>query len=312
MSKTNVRILVPLVLTDAMVTSSTIAEPASGETAWASGTYAIDAERVSAHGIYVCVQAHAGRTTTPDKDPNYWQYKQPSQKWAALDRNISTQSRGITPLTYVLRPGFINALALYGLDGVNYTVTVKSTPGGTVTQTFTGILQEPPLDLYDWAFGRIKTLSKLVITDIVPYPDMEITITITAATGVEVGLALIAVGDMRLLLGDDAEWGGPEYGATAEPLSYSYPDIDKWGNYKLASGAAVNGMSLDIAMPQTSADYVVATLLEVLGQAAAVIATNVPGYDALNVFGKVTGSVRYEGPTHAKLNLKVQGIINAS
>ena len=315
MSSTSVKVLVGTKITDAMVSSSTIAEPAAGETAWTSGgTYAIDVERLSTavHGIYVCVQAHTGRTARPEADPNYWLFKQPSAKWAALDSSITTQSRAVTPLTYVFRPGFINAISLRGLDGAAATVTYKDGPGGATVFTGTYDLQEPPLDWYDWAFGRIRPLSKLVISDLLPYPDAEVTVTITAATGVEVGVAMINFGDLRLLLSDSAQWGGAEQGATVEPVSYSYIDTDKYGNTRIVDGASTAGMDIEVPMPGDVADYVAATLEELLGKPATWIATDAPGHTSLNVHGLGSGRVTYLSPGVAKLSLKVKGIVNAT
>ena len=182
-------VLVPIKITDAMIAANPVAEPAAGETAWVSGgTYALGDRRIrsTTHRVYECVQAHSARTALPEADSAYWLDYGPTQKYAVFDELTSTQSTAVTTLTYVIKPGFFNAVALYGLDAATVDITVKDAPGGNVFFTQTHELSMPPLDWYDWAFGRIQPLDKLVVTGIVPYPEAELTITLSAAAGVTV------------------------------------------------------------------------------------------------------------------------------
>ena len=60
------RVLPPIVVTDATFTSSTIAEPDTGEIVWAAGTYATGVQRISivTHRVYEVVA-----TTSTTADP---------------------------------------------------------------------------------------------------------------------------------------------------------------------------------------------------------------------------------------------------
>ena len=58
-------VLVPIDVDDAMLSSTTIAEPAATETAWVSGgTYAIGDKRIrtQTHRVYQSATAHTGVT----------------------------------------------------------------------------------------------------------------------------------------------------------------------------------------------------------------------------------------------------------
>lgn len=304
-------VLIPLKITDAMLASSTIAEPAAGETAWVSaGTYAVGDVRIrtTTHRKYKALTAHTGKTELPENDATNWLDIGPTTKWAPFDSEVSTQASIVTPMTYVLKPGFFNAIALYGLDGASISVTVKDQTGGNVVYTYTSDLQEPPADWYEWLFSPIKPLTKLVLRDIVPYPDAELTITITAAAGVTVKAGIIAVGDMRPLIGD-AEWGGTEAGATAEPVDYSYIKTELDGTTKIVKRRAATDMNVRVVMPRTSADYALATVQEVLSVPAAWIASDAPGFAGLNVFGLGTGSMSYDSFGHAIFSIKVKGLV---
>ena len=305
------KILIPYTVTDAVLSSSTIAEPAPGEAAWVSaGTYAVGDLRIRAttHRVYRCVLAHTGRTALPEADPTYWQDVAPTQRWALFDSQVSTQSAAATAMTVVLRPGFVNALALYGVDAATITITLKDAPGGTTIKTTTVTMQEPPLDWYDWGFGRIKPMTKLVLEDLVPYPDAEITITLSAAAGATVKCGMVIVGDMRNLL-DGADFGGTEYGATAEPVDYSYIKTDDFGNTTIVKRRNVTDMSCKLFLPQAQADTALATIQEVLGTPAAWIATDVPGYAGLNTFGLGSASVSYDSFANATISVKVKALV---
>jgi hypothetical protein len=304
-------VLVPITITDSMLVSSTIAEPASGETAWVSGgTYALSDRRIrtTTHRVYECVKAHIGVTTLPENDTVNWLDVGPTLRWAAFDNEVSTPSSAVTPLTYVLQPGFFNAVAFYGMDGADISAIVKDAPGGTVIFSYSGSLQEPPIDWYEWLFSPIRPLSKLVLRDIVPYPEAELTISITATAGTTVSAGMIAIGDMRLLIGD-AEWGGTEYGATAEPVDFSYIKTEFDGTTSIKKRRNATDMRVRVVMPRESADYALSTMQEVLSVPAAWIATDAPGFAGLNVFGLGTGSLGYDSNGHAVFSIYVKGLV---
>lgn len=291
----DISILVPTTITDSMLTSSTIAEPAAGETEWVSaGTYVLGDKRIraSTHRVYEALIGHTGRTTAPELDTTYWLDIGPTNAWAPFDTDTSTACSATTSLTYVLRPGFFNDIRFYGLVGASLSVSVKDEPGGTVIYTATLDLFNLPLDWYDYAFGIIKQRDSVGVTGITPYPDAELTITITAGSGVPVGVALIAIGDRRPLMGD-AEWGGVQKGVSAEPVNYSRIKTDEFGTTTIKKGRSVTDLRFTVVMPLDVADYFLANVQDVLSTPCALIVTDAQGYDGLNGFGLVSGSMSY-------------------
>lgn len=307
-------ILVPITVTDAMLSSSTIAEPAAGETAWNAATsYTVGtrAIRATTHRIYENLIAGVDATLPEDATTGNtprWMDVGPTNRWACFDNLVNTQSSIVTPMTYVLRPGFFNALAFYGLDGATVSVSVKDAPGGSVIYTYTGDLQEPPPDWYEWLFSPIKLLSKLVLHGITPYPDAELTLSITAGSGVTVKAGIVVVGDYVPLMGD-ADWGGTECGATAEPVTYSYINTDIYGTTKIVRRHNATDLKARVVMPRANADAALALLQEVLDVPVCCIATDAAGYEGLNVFGLASGSMSYDSFGHAVLSINVKGFV---
>lgn len=305
------KLLIPTPITDTMLSSSSVAEPAAGETAWVSGgTYTVGDLRIrsTTHRVYSCVRDHTGRSVVPEEDSGYWNDEGPTARWAVLDTEVSTESLDATgTFTLVLRPGNFNALALYRLAGGSCTITVKDQPGGTVVFTQTIDLIEPPLDWYDWAFGRIKPLDRVVVQDLIPYYDSELTITITNGSS-PAGAGMLIVGDMVNLMGE-ATFGGTQYGATVEPVTYSYINTDEYGTTTIKRRKATTDMRISLVLPQSEADYAVGVVQSVLDVPCAVIATDLVTHKAFNVFGLLSGSYSADNYSFGTFNLNVKGMI---
>lgn len=305
-------ILVPLTITEALLADCNIAEPAVGEIEWLSGAaYALGERRIrkTTHRLYECVKpVPQGRAVLPEADADYWLDAGPTARWAAFDTEVSTQGRIVAPLTYVLRPGFFNAIACYGLDGATLTISLKDKPGGAVVFAKTLTLQEDPLDWYDWAFGAIKPLTRCLIRDLVPYPEAELTLTLSAPAGTVVGAGMVVLGDLVPLVNADT-WGGTQPGATAEPVTYSYIKTDEYGNTQIRRRRSATDMRFKLILPREQADYVLSVVQRVLDVPAAWVATDAAGFAGLNVFGLGSGAMSYDNAQTATLTGYVKGIV---
>lgn len=303
-------VLVPLTITDAMLTSATIAEPASGETAWVSGgTYAIDAEviRTTTHRVYSCVQAHTGRTALPEADAAFWLEKRPTMRWAAFDGYRNTKSLTTSTFTYVLRPGFFNALGIFGAVGGSADITIKDGPGGTVMHSETYDLTQPFSGFYELLTRPPGQLSSIMLRDLPLLPDPELTITVNAATGISRGIGMVAIGDLAPLV-DESTWGGVEDGAQASPKTYSYFKTNSDGSTEIKRGLAATDLTGSIVMPTAMADQVVSLVQTVLDVPAAWVLSDARGFTSLTGFGLGSGSMSY-GPNVCKFNFTVKGYI---
>ncbi len=306
-------IIIPTTITAAMIgAGTTIAEPSASETAWVSGVaYAVGDVRIRAtHRKYKCAVAHTSAATpVPEDDPTRWLDIGPTDRWAPFDRYTNTRASTVTSLTYVLNPGYVNALALYGLVGAQYSITIKDAPGGATIYSNTGFLTQDPHGWYEYLFVAQPAVDKLVLQNLPIRPTAEITITITAATGQPVGVGMIVAGDFVPLVGDTAEFGGVQYGASAEPVTYSYINTDEYGNTTIVRRHAATNMRFTVTLPRMFADAALQRLQSVLDQPVACIATTSEGYDGLNVFGLIsTSPVSYDSFNTASIDINVKGL----
>jgi len=302
-------ILIPITITDAMLVSSSIAEPAAGETVWVSaGTYVVGDLRIrtTTHRVYQCILAHTGRTALPENDPLYWDDTDPTQKWAPFDTDTSTAATSASPLTYVISAGFAPDSSLYKLVGSSLDITVKDGPGGAVLESRTISLFEDALGLYEYLFEPARPKERLIITGLPLHPTAELTYTITGPT--DVGVGMMNVGKNRKII-NPSSWGGTEYGATVEPMTYSRIKTDDFGKTTIKRGNSATGMRATVVLPIADANFALQTIQQVLDVPVSVVASGLPDYAGLNVFGLANASLSYESASHTKLSVTVKGMI---
>lgn len=302
-------VLVPITITDAMLHSCSIAEPDTGEQLWVSGATYSQGDvviRTNTHRKYERVTGGAGTTPPEEAGIAVWLDIGPTNRWSIFDGEVSTQSIGDSPLTYVLRPGFFNGLDFYGLEGEAMTVVVKDAPGGAVIFNWSEPLIEPVPDWYEWLFSLIVGRTKASFSDILPYPDAELTITITGGAKVKGGL--VAIGDRRPFI-DAEDWGGVLGGASAEPISNSYIKTEFDGTTRIVRRRSATDLRLTIAMPRERADQALALLQEVLDVPCSFTVDSRSGSQGLRAFGLGSGSVSYDSFNTATLTLTVKGLV---
>lgn len=307
-------VLIPITITAAMIQASTsIAEPdlSSGEVAWVSGAaYVVDNLRVSttAHKVFSCVKAHSGRAILPENDPEYWLKKTPSMRWAPFDKYISTAATAIGSITYTLCPGFFNAISIYGLVGSSIAVTVKDAPGGSVIFTYTADLFEPAAGLYELLFTPLVPRTKLVMKDILISPTAELTIVVSAGATDPVAIGMINVGDYRRVIGQ-AQWGGTEYGSSVELNSFSFIDFKADGTSEILQRGNGEDLHGTVVMPASAGRHAMQVIKQVLDVPVSCIAIDFDGYDYMNTFGLLSGSLVIDDFGTATLTYSVKGSI---
>lgn len=296
-------VLVPLPVTSTVLHSTTASDAATP--AWVSGTtYAVGDLRAFASRVYKRTTAGAG-TKTPDTDPDNWSDDGPTNSMAMFDDENNTASKAPagTPLTVVLRTGLFNALYLGGLVGGTATVTVHDGPGGAV-------LLGPQVhdlgarivgDWYDYLFAPFKSVTDVVIENIPLSPAAEVTITIDAGSGVA-QCAMCAHGDMRAI-------GGTRWGASAKLVSYSHIKTDAFGKTTRKKRFSAKTMRASVWVEIADAAGVQELLEQLDAVAALWIATPMPHYRPLRVFGLGQGELSFDNPKLALLSLEATGLI---
>ncbi len=294
-------------ITDAILISSTVAEPAAGETAWVSGgTYVVGDKRIrsTTHKVYLCTQASTGRTQLPEVDAAYWTPIGPTIKWAAFDKAIGTSITSASPLTQVIAPGVANSLAI--LDAVGTSVLVSMTSatagGATVYSNTLALEQSAPADYYNYFFDPFIQRNTVVLTDLPPYADGVITVTLTGSGTVSMGV---------LAVGLYTELGDTQFGATAGIDDYSVKTTDAYGTTTITQRAYAKRATFKAWLNPTQVNNVHRKLSSLRATPAIYLgAPDVAEYDEAMVIYGWPGSFNLEilGPKKSLYSLEVKGL----
>lgn len=202
------KVIPPITISGAMLVSSTVAEPAAGETAWNAATnYTVGTKaiRTTTHRIYQNLIAGVD-ATNPEDAPTRWLDIGPTLRWSMFDLYSSNKTTAATSMVVVIAPGQrVNGIALMGLVGssVQISMTVAAVEvwnSGAINLTLRNTLTAT-----QYAFGKFGQKKAIARFDMPPYSSATITITIIGPT---VGCSACVVGsyfDMgRVISGVDA------------------------------------------------------------------------------------------------------------
>lgn len=220
------KVVPPLTITPAMLTSTTVAEPdtSRGETDWNSSTaYAVGAQviRTTTHRTYSCIQAHTNQDPAADAQGRYWMDVGPTNRWAMFDLLRNTGTATASPLTVRIAPGVrIDAIALVGLtaDAVSISVSVD---GSVVYARDEALRNRQTLSWYDYFFGAYDQKETTAVFDVPPYVNGEITVALTRGSG-----PVVCGG---VVVGQAVDLGRTIHGAENDALNFSKIERDDFG-----------------------------------------------------------------------------------
>jgi len=251
--------------------------------------------------LYQCLVSGTS-SLPPPLDKDNWFKVGPSNPAAMFDREVSTHTTQTTgPLTVVIAAGFVNSLSLFGLSGDSVTVTVTNGSSGPpvygpVTISLDGTIIS---DWYQYFFEPSTALSDLTLTDLPPYVDAYITVSI-AGTNVACGV---------LDIGTAYDLGDAEYGAKVTITDYSKKLTDEFGTTTFVKRSNARRITLDCMIDNVQINKVFTVLKSLTATPVTWIGTNATGYEPLNVFGwfeDVGITVSY--PTKSLCSLTIQGL----
>jgi hypothetical protein len=293
----------PLAITDAMLTSSNVAE--TDYSVWSSGTtYALD-DRViltSTHKVYQSLQA--GNTNKdPVTQPLWWIEVSPTNRWCAFDNAVSTQTKQATSITYSITPGqAVNTIAALNIAGAtSLTVTMTSALGGGTVYTKTVDLSSLPTtpDWWIWFYGVRSTPTQSILTDLPSYVDCVISFTLTGGATLALGV---------LMLGRQRSFGvGIQFGARVGIQDYSRKETNDFGDTVLVQRAFARRANFDIQVARAEVDSFQNFLSEVRATPCLWIGSTT--YESTTIFGFYKNfEILISYPEHADCSLELEGL----
>lgn len=239
----------------------------------------------------------------PDTNPTKWLDIAPANKYACFDNTIGTQTTGTSPLVIEVQPGKIcNSLALLNItNGTSLDIEVKDGVGGTVVYSKTIDLDASIiLDWYMYFFEPFDLRDTVVLTDIPPYSNCVIKITLS-------GTGTISVGNF--IYGTSTEIGATQYGVTFGIRDYSVKDTDDFGNTIFVKRAFNRRMEPQLMLDNTKLRYVSKLLSELRATPTVWVGSEDAQYEPLVIFGfykDYTIDIQY--PSASLIRVDIEGL----
>jgi hypothetical protein len=297
------KVIKPTTITDAMIVASNAVE---AHAAWLVGTtYAKDAMVDFGQHYYISL-VNSNTGNLPDAvGSTFWEQTGPDNKHAMFDNQISTATTSSSPLVVTIAPGIANAVAMLGLVGTSVTVTMTDGAGGPTVYTRTVDLDGTIItDWYMYFFEPFVQLGEVVLTDLPPYSNGRITMTLTSGGSVAIGEflagAVYEIGETDL-----------EQGATIGIIDYSRKDTDPTtGVVTFVPRAYSKRMSGQFLVANGAISGVQQILASIRATPSVYIGSEGADYSALIVYGFYRDfSIDIAYPTHSWCRIEVEGLV---
>lgn len=241
------KIITPVVITDAKLVSSSI--PETDHPAWNAATAYAEGDRViltSTHSIYQ--RLVAGTTAgSPDVDPANWQRVGPTNRWAMFDRAVGSLSTATGSMTVTLAPGMVRGFALVDVNASTAVITM--TAGVETVYSRTVDLRDGT-NIIDWEsyfFGDFLRRKTLILTDLPPYGEAQVTVTISGGGTVSVGTVVV---------GSLFDLGISTHGMSLGIVDYSVKSTDAFGVTSVVERAWAKRMTVPVVLDTFKVDEV--------------------------------------------------------
>ncbi len=280
-----VKLVDPVTITDAVLTSSNVAEPSGGDpAAWAVGTtYALGATvyRATTHRVYRSLAA-SNVGNTPETSPTWWQRLGSTNRWGMFDELSSSLTARTSPLAVTLAPGIFNAAAVLGMAGANtLTLTVTDPGSGTVYSRTEALVDGVPvLDWWGYFHDPIQQRTDVVLFNVLSSGSCAVNLTLTGfTTTATVGCATFVVGTLKDL-------GITLQGVELGIVDYSRREVDEaTGITLLEQRAFSKRYNCKAVMPDGAVDAVAALLTRLRARPVLWVGDNDGRYSSLLVWG---------------------------
>jgi len=303
------KIIRPVTIDDTIFQSSDVPEADQAE--WVSGTtYHVgdlvmvtttaNGAATATHKIYSSVHSNAGNDPTVD-DGTSWTEVSSTNRWKMFDAVVQDQTVKATSINTVLQsPSVVNSLALLNVEGTTVVITMTDSVEGVVyNETFNLTSYSGIQDWYAYFFEPIVRKNQLALTDLPPYANASISVTVNAGADAKVG---------ALVIGQFANLGLSQHGASLSIIDYSTKNTDSQGRITITDGPYADKMEVDVVLDTSQIGQANTTLSSLRTTPAVWIAED--NNDDLVIYGYYREfDIILSNPTISRLSLEIEGLV---
>ena len=270
------KLIDPVTITDALLVSGAV--PETDYAAWNAATNYTVGQRVirtTTHRIYENLIAGIN-ASTPESAPTRWNDVAPTNRWAMFDDKVGTvTAAGANTMSWSVSPGAVDTLAL--LDVSASSARAVMTVGGIPVYDQTISLENADTvgDWWDYLWSPIVRNTTALFTDLPPYRDGVITVTLTDGSPVSCGTCIV---------GQTFTVGDSQFGARAGITDFSRKSTDGFGVTTVVQRSYAKRTSQAIVVQNTAFDEVMRKLSALRSRPVLYIGAS-GLYDAFVVYG---------------------------
>ncbi|MBQ2263270.1 MAG: hypothetical protein II336_18150 [Loktanella sp.] len=310
------KIISPTRVTDSTLISSTIAEDDYAEwssaTAYAVGDFVIS---IATHTIYRSLTANTNKNPDleqvaladpliADPDPVNWQVIGATDRWKLFDSKPTQRAIAAENINIVNAPGvFIGGVAGINISANNVTVSMMDGVDEVYSRTIAMQDESGVIDAYTYFFTEIAELSEFVLTDLPPYSNAEVTVSINREGGnVSVGQVVMGpVWETGLTFADGSGFSG---------LDFSSVETDVFGNLTRVVREATTISNFEVFLDAGQLLTFRNRMRQLRGGVAAVwIGSDDQRKAAINYGILRDYRVSYQTPLYSVIQLETQGLV---
>lgn len=231
-----------------------------------------------------------------------------NNRWKTFDEIIESQTTAEVDITYQFTPGqSVNSIAFMNMENISKVRIVSTDPVDGVVYDFTKdlVATEPSglsgvVDWYSYFFSSVILISDFWVTDLPPYLNTVIDITLTY------GGDTSSIGE--IVLGLSADFGNTLYSPSIGIHDYSIKEQNSFGQWVIAERSFSKKMTCDVTVENASIPHVVRLLAYYRAKPLVYIGSD--EYESLAVYGYVKDwNTVISYPEYAILTIEVAGLI---
>lgn len=169
----------------------------------------------------------------------YWLDVGATNRWKCFDVSVASQTSNTSSIANVFHTtGRVDSVALLNVNAASATITqTDATEGVVYSETFSMVSDSGITNMFDYFMEPIERISDKVVTNLLPYANSTIAVTLTDAG------STVLCGCMILGLAKDISYlnngtpVGVELGVKLSTQDYSVKQRDAFGNYTILERA---------------------------------------------------------------------------
>lgn len=272
---------------------------------WSSTATYSKTDRVTYNSYYWESLVDSNTNQNPESTTLQWVKVSPSNKSAMFDMQISSQTITTGNLEVSIKPGkAVNCLTLFNLSGLEVTLQVLDTVGGTEIYNKTVGLDGTYIqDWYSYFFDEYSFRQEVVFNGIPPYLDCVINLTVTPGTGGEAKVGSFVTGTL-VQIGETQQ--GMSYGIR----DYSLKETDEFGVVSFVQRNFSKRMHPTVFVNNGRLNYVSKLLTNIRAKPTAWMATTDDRFEGTIVYGYYKDfNIEVPYPNHSLISIEIEGLI---